>query len=281
MKKLLLICLWAVASVLTYAQDSANDSIRSIIRNLKLSEKYIYSESAGEGNAEGIKMLALEELKIHITDYLLDLSKTKQEIKLLQEELAPDCCVLMYQRGTVWKSFAYVAKSRVNGEQVTIEKDVPVIETPKEEVTIPLPNPVDTDQVEVLTVEVDTTDIELTSDTVAVKVPAEDPKPETGVAFPDEDMMHQRVIKELLGLQTYENVMMYLTTMKEDGRLMYGKLSTLMNPQEAYMVIIKDGKLVTILGRGEKERMNLTTMQPDMLKNYKGHAVIWLKIYHE
>ena len=62
----------------------------------------------------------------------------------------------------------------------------------------------------------------------------------------------ERVVTDLLALDTYESVMLYLDGMKEDGRLMYGRLSTLVSPQEAYLVIVKDGHLVTILDPWER-----------------------------
>ncbi len=88
----------------------------------------------------------------------------------------------------------------------------------------------------------------------------------------------ERVVTDLLALDTYESVMLYLDGMKEDGRLMYGRLSTLVSPQEAYLVIVKDGHLVTILDRGSGQRTNLRTRQPDNIQRYKGHAVIWMKV---
>ena len=90
---------------------------------------------------------------------------------------------------------------------------------------------------------------------------------------------HQRIIRELLDLDTYDAVMLYLDTMKEDGRIMFGSVNTLINPEQAYLIIIKDGQLVTILNRGKGERTNLKTNTPDLLNNYRGYAVIWMKIY--
>ena len=90
---------------------------------------------------------------------------------------------------------------------------------------------------------------------------------------------HQRVIGDLLALDTYEGVMLYLNAMKEDGRLMYGKMSALRRPEEAYLIIVKNGQLLTILDRGNNPRTNLKTHQPEDIRKYKGHAVIWLKVF--
>lgn len=89
-----------------------------------------------------------------------------------------------------------------------------------------------------------------------------------------------RIIGDLLALDSYEGIMLYLNAMKEDGRLMYGRISTLIRPEEAYLIIVKDGKLVTVLDQGDSgERANLRTHQQDNIRNYKGYAVIWLKVF--
>lgn len=127
----------------------------------------------------------------------------------------------------------------------------------------------------------DTTPV-IAPDTVAVapavKAPAATPQAE---ALPADTLpeKHQRVIGDLLALDTYEGVMLYLNAMKEDGRLMYGKMSTLRRPEEAYLIIVKDGQLLTILDRGDNPRTNLKTRQPEDLRKYKGYAVIWLKVF--
>lgn len=127
----------------------------------------------------------------------------------------------------------------------------------------------------------DTTPV-IAPDTVAVapavKAPAATPQAE---ALPADTLpeKHQRVIGDLLALDTYEGVMLYLNAMKEDGRLMYGKMSALRRPEEAYLIIVKDGQLLTILDRGDNPRTNLKTRQPEDLRKYKGHAVIWLKVF--
>ena len=73
--------------------------------------------------------------------------------------------------------------------------------------------------------------------------------------------------------------MLYLNAMKEDGRLMYGKMSTLRSPEEAYLIIVKNGRLVTVLNKGNKQRVNLRTQQSEDVQRYKGYAVIWLKVF--
>ena len=91
---------------------------------------------------------------------------------------------------------------------------------------------------------------------------------------------YQRVVDDLLAMDTYESVMLYLDGMKDDGRLIYGKMSTLVAPDEACFIIVKDGKLLAVLDRGKGEkRVNLKTHQQESIQKYKGCAVIWLKVF--
>ena len=46
-----------------------------------------------------------------------------------------------------------------------------------------------------------------------------------------------------------------------------------------YLAIFKKSEVITILGKGDKERLNLKTNTEDSLNNYKGHGVIWFQIF--
>lgn len=90
----------------------------------------------------------------------------------------------------------------------------------------------------------------------------------------------QRALKDLLNLDTYESVMMYLSSMKEDGRLMYGSLKKMIRPERSFLIVIKEGKLETILNKGTGDRINLRTMMPESVRNYIGCGIIWLQVFN-
>lgn len=87
------------------------------------------------------------------------------------------------------------------------------------------------------------------------------------------------VLTALLKMDTYESVMLYLDAMKDDGRLMFGRLEAAKSLERAYLIVIKDGQLVTVLNKGGRERVNLKTNQPEEVTKYIGYGIIWLQIF--
>lgn len=117
--------------------------------------------------------------------------------------------------------------------------------------------------------------------TVAV-APMEPVAPVAEVADPMEGLSekHRKVLEDLLSLDTYESVMLYLNAMKEDGRMIYGPLKKIFMPERAYLLIVKDGKMVTILNKGTGDRINLKTRQAESIRKYIGYGIIWFQIFN-
>ena len=87
------------------------------------------------------------------------------------------------------------------------------------------------------------------------------------------------IVKELLETQTYKELISLLDQKKEEGILIYGRIKTMRSPDRCYLAIFKKSEVITILGKGDKERLNLKTNTEDSLNNYKGHGVIWFQIF--
>lgn len=87
------------------------------------------------------------------------------------------------------------------------------------------------------------------------------------------------LVKELLEIQTYKELISVLDQKKEEGALIYGRLKTMRSPEKCYLAIFKKSEVVTILDKGDKERLNLKTRTQDTLNDYKGHGVIWFQIF--
>ena len=87
------------------------------------------------------------------------------------------------------------------------------------------------------------------------------------------------IVKELLETQTYKELISLLVQKKEEGTLIYGRIKTMRSPDRCYLAIFKKSEVITILGKGDKERLNLKTNTEDSLNNYKGHGVIWFQIF--
>lgn len=306
MKKLFTWAVLAFVGLSASAQGTSNDSIRAKIRQIKLSEKYVYAEAAGTATPEEVRMLAAEELYIRIVDQLSANGKSKEEIALLRQQAEQYHQRLEYSNGPLHKSFAYIDKNILTGHFVpgassavgqTEPQPVQPVRTadpveavdpvqpvdPVQAVDPTKPLPVDTVAVRIdpgTPVEDSYQVADADSAKVDAPLPAVAPKKAVDYSLESAPDSHRRVVKDLLALDTYESIMLYLSAMKEDGRLMYGRISTLISPEQAYLIVIKDGRLVTVLNRGVGERTNLRTQQPDTIKNYKGHAVIWLKVFN-
>lgn len=342
------------------AQEDAAEAVKKEIRDIKLSEKYIYGEGTSAKSLEVAHDIAAEKVHVNILTMLTDEGYSSKDANARWEELQASLKCLEYHQGPLYKSFAYLpevallkgisadeteAPTEVVAENVVAEVvqiaeveqvveevaevfppieeqpqqvvvDTVAVEQPQsEEVVVPeqtivevveevvvdtvaetqpvveevvLPSllaaPIDTIEkvLPQIPEEIEEVEVIEVADVPAEEFSLEAAKPaQVVVNHPYDEMpdYHQRIIRELLDMDTYDGIMLYLDTMKDDGRIMFGRVNTLINPEQAYLIIIKDGKLVTILNRGSGERTNLKTNTPDLLNNYRGYAVIWMKIY--
>lgn len=346
MKKWMLGLLASLFCVSIMAQEDATEAIKKEIRDIKLSEKYIYGEGTSAKSLEVAHSIAAEKIHVNILTMLTDEGYSSKDANARWEELQASLKCLEYHQGPLYKSFAYLPEvallkgvsedevtttTEVVAENVVVEvEQIAVVEEAAEEVaevippveeqlqqevvepeqtiaevveeevvdttaeiqpiveeTVPAPQlaaPIDTVKMvqPQIPEEIEEVEVIEPSDVPAEEFSLEAAKPaQVVVNHPFDEMpdYHQRIIRELLDMDTYDGVMLYLDTMKDDGRIMFGRVDTLINPEQAYLIIIKDGKLVTILNRGKGERTNLKTNTPDLLNNYRGYAVIWMKIY--
>ncbi|MBR6539790.1 MAG: hypothetical protein IKT76_08040 [Bacteroides sp.] len=339
MKSKILLLLVSLCTVSLMAQEGDIEAVKKEIRDIKLSEKYIYGEGTSAKSLEIAHDIAAEKMHVNILTMLTDEGYTSKDANTRWEQLQSSLRCLEYHQGPLYKSFVYLPEVALLKEVAADETETPAEETTTdpievveivEEVAPPVEQVLelvvaDTIAVaEVALAEVVEETIEVVEEVVAAdtiqvvelvieeEVAGEEVVEEElveeavaavatdTIATPEQDFSleaarpaqvvvnhpfdempdyHQRIIRELLDLDTYDAVMLYLDTMKEDGRIMFGSVNTLINPEQAYLIIIKDGQLVTILNRGKGERTNLKTNTPDLLNNYRGYAVIWMKIY--
>ena len=90
--------------------------------------------------------------------------------------------------------------------------------------------------------------------TVVMTTPEAPSKVITPVATPDTDRL---LVMNLLALNSFDEVLSFLEKGQREGKLIYGNVKTIKNPQASYLVIIKDKRLITVLNKGAKERTNL------------------------
>lgn len=349
MKNWIVVLIGLLCSAGVWAQAPDAGAVRSKIREVKLSERYVYSEGMSKNNAEEATEAAILGLQTEANRILSELGKEKDEKTSILQKVDEKREILAYQMGTIHKVFVYVPMSLITGtepdepvvasveatpvaeqpeqkpeqkpEQQPEQKPEPQPEQKPEQQPIAEPAPVlemspsaeekpdSVKQAELAhnmglsqeplkekkrAEQGDTPDRDFRVDTSVKEtmirlMDMAETKTKGPVAVPDlkkepspldtTNPATYQVLTTLLGLDSYEGVMLYLDAMKDDGRIMYGKLSALRNPEKVYFVIVKNGKLVTVLNKGGRERVNLKTNQPDLITNYIGYGVIWLLIF--
>lgn len=337
MNKFIYILLLAFAST-TFAQNTPDEDIKKKIRDIKLSEKYIYAEASSLDNLTAARQVAIDKLKTCAVSLMAEDNQQKEVIKKKLNVIDSQQQVLEYNHGNLFKVFAYIPKDKLitiiqpaqandkNTEQPTVTTPQAAIatvtvESEKDSLPVPAtlpPNILTTDRDSTALPSVDpnmptesTFNVDASTAALVMEMlsmsgskhqkaytPAENQQtiaetsnstqaPSTNISdSPTKQLMdsipeeHLNIINDLLSLDTYESVMLYLNAMKEDGRIMYGPLKKIFMPERAYMLILKDGQMVTILNRGQGKRLNFKTRELESLQKYIGYGIIWFQIYN-
>jgi len=109
-------------------------------------------------------------------------------------------------------------------------------------------------------------------DTIVVREIVKEEKPRT---------TGNPTLDRILTFKKIEELQRYFVQKKEEGKLMFGKLSSAVKPEKCYMVIFsRAGDVVAILDKGAGARRNLTKgTDGDHLDNYKGQGKVWFQLY--
>ncbi len=249
-----------------WAQDNPNAAIKEKIRYIKLGEEFVFAESVSLTSPEDARQAAMEQLHDRFVALQTGQGKSSEAAEAAWNATKSTCQTLEYKSLTQHKAFTYLLKSDVAAGDLAATTATKQTETETE-------------------TEAETETVSSTvSDTTAATV---QPNPEPPLINLDDFDISEEELEEplnqdvsaLLALDTYTNVMLYLDAMQDDGRLVYGRIATLTSPEQAYLIIIKDSKLITVLDKGKGERMNLKTKEMEVVKKYQGHAIIWMKTF--
>lgn len=243
-----------------FAQDNPNIAIKDKIRDIKLAEDFIFAESTSSATYDEALKSAEDILHTHIINWMTSIGKDKQTAENTWNTAKGSLTVLRYQNISLHKVFVYIPKNSINSSStltLTGEAIAQVNNQPPETIAAPSPTVTATPATELPPINLDDFDIS------------------------EEDLEKplNQDVNALLALDTYQSVIFYLDAMQDDGRLVYGRIATLTAPEQAYLIIVKDSKLVTILDKGKGERMNLKTKQMETASKYRGHAIIWMKTF--
>lgn len=93
MKKTIFILITILAATASFAQDASNDSIRKRIREMKLSEEYVYAESGSITDFAEAKPAASEKLHAAAITLMTEHQKGKEELKSIWAKAENKCCL--------------------------------------------------------------------------------------------------------------------------------------------------------------------------------------------
>lgn len=88
-------------------------------------------------------------------------------------------------------------------------------------------------------------------------------------------------LDRIVKMKTIAEVQPFFIAEKKAGRMMFGKLSSATRLGECYLLFFnREGKVVAVLGKGDRTRLNLLTGKSDSAERYrKGNGAIWFLLY--
>lgn len=341
MKKTILTFITILAATTGFTQNTSNDSIRSKVREIKLSEKYVYAESSSTTDFAEAKLAVGEKLHATAISLMAEHQKGKEEMKNIWAKAEKQKLFMEYTNGPLFKVLTYVPKSSLikiptKTEAATNTATNAVTTPPQpalaaapivEDTLADTPSVAETDSIiqivaqqtgqpvtpqdphiqkeKVYNVDENTAALILKMLPIADSKHSSTEKPDMSQSSADEAQTAteekateeqtaqvevptpwtgisestRRVLTDLLAMETYESAMIYLSAMKEDGRLMYGSLKKVIMPERSYLLIIKDGKVETVLSKGTSERTNLKSLKQESIRKYIGYGIIWIQVF--
>ncbi len=330
----------ALVPLLGYSQGitTSQDSLREKVRDIKLSEKYVYAEATTPVGMSEAQQYSLDLLHVHVIGIFSQRFKMDpKDVEEIWDVIEDKCQNVVIKNGDLFRVCTYILKDAfafhknpgkalekwkkaeaeraqqdsLRQSSVEPESELTADDTRKVEGIVSLLNKVGVETEDGSTVEepaqvmADTvptlyssapTTVVMTTPEAPTKVvtPAPVALVATGKATNAEPPIEveelpsaleslpapdRLLVTDLLALNSFDEVISFLEKGQREGKLIYGNVKTIKNPQVSYLVIIKDKRLVTVLNKGAKERMNLKTNTSDALKNYKGHGVIWFQVF--
>lgn len=319
MKRLSYLFLLFLMPAMVFAQDATDQEKgkKEKIKGIKLSEAYVFADAVTADNLSEAQQNSLDLLRTNVNEIFAErLHMPKEDVEKIWDVIEDKCQNVTIKKGDLFRVFTYILKDYLlPGKKKTSAKDNKPAEVSKEEVFIPDEEDVEklsSDIIDVTTGGDETANVEVAvpradaeavpepeqkMEEVASPVAHEDTIPTTVIATPVtpvEDVVPaesakeeeavtapelEPVVKELLAISTYKELITSLNRKKEDGTLIYGSTKTMRSPEKCYIAVFKNNEVVTILDKGSKERLNLKTNQSDALSNYKGHGAILFQIF--
>ena len=299
--------LLAIALMLLFTGAISAQTTSKEINNIKRNQMYLYSESTMATEAEA-RDVANELLMKQIEEYIATKRKLTNADNVLIKNISTKSESMTMMRGTMYRVFVYVKKSDIEGVNNTTvinaksgttisvndkpsnSNNVPATTVSTENATIDIPE--SEIAVEMEPDEVVDTDIPVVANTVQPTIEAEKtpvvettpvPTPKEPVtqsadkAEPSLSGWKQDAINSLLKCADLASFRARLNRLKAEYKIKnYGTVDRCPSVANSFWAIFDEkGKLVTILGSGQTERIDYRTMTKSSLEAHKGMNALW------
>lgn len=258
-----LMFLFLFLSASLWAQEDQTNQINQIKRN----SEYIYADKSDE-TKDGAVDLAKTILEIEVDRVMSEENITVSK-SVVKENLAKHTHKIEVMRGGLFRAFLYISKAEAFSGGASQAAPAPVAAV--DEAPQPLP--------EAPVIQ------EVKAQPTATVVPAE-PEKTAPAAAPVERAVAgntgNSVLDEMIGYTTVQSIQPFLEKKKQEGSIMYGKMQSLSNAENAYLIVYsKAGVIEAILGKGKDTRYNyLTGKNDDKLSDYPDKGVVWVQIFN-
>ena len=283
------------------------------INQVKLSEDAVYAEviQMVTGDDEAISLAqqkSIDKLQISVIEACAAKMKmSKEDVKEIFDVIDDKCQNITIDAGDIIRVFSYISKDAIGltprkpkekdvkeifgsnilnqsvhsterNNEASLKSDLTLqtkneVASVEEPVIIPVPVTLVTSKEDTKTEEAKKDDIKKVEPKVE-PVPA--PKPVSEVIVPS-------LCGTMISKVKMNELMRFLNQEKKNQRLMFGNKNSMQFSEKCYIVIIDKStqNIVTVLGKGESERMNYVSKQMDNLANYRGgnYAAIYVQEY--
>lgn len=251
------------AQEVAIATDSPEQA-KKAIRELKLSEEYVYAEATTPISISEAQQNSKDLLQIYIVGILTgQMDLKKKEVDKKWEEMEGQCRNIVVKNGDLYKVCTYIGKEQVfpDWKKKASVAEVAVVETPA--AAAPVATSVVAETPAVVAV-------------VPQPVVAPEAKSTALSALPDKA---RSLVTELLGLKAFSELVAVLEKEKSAGRLVYGSIKNATSLANSYLIVFKKENPVIVLGPGTDQRTNFSTDAPDSMMKYVGYSIIWFQLF--
>ncbi len=287
----------SVGNVCTYAQEKGGKEME---REVKTSGKYYYGEGL-DSDLNVAKKNASDDLKLMILERAMESNAKLSSVDYKGFE--SNMSTLIFELEGRVKVLVFLPKSDIALESAGEQKVFVIRNTDSGVELVPQgtntsksvaqaePQPVETPNVITIGSSKKTSPAASSSEqsqpaatpiTVGATPPARVVSNPNNVASygnsSQENKTSDPIINKLLAVKSYEEARQILNANKSNGKLMYGQLATLSNPQNCYFLVLQDRVIVDILDKSSGlERKSLVTGKTVNYKSVQG-IVLWVCI---